>query len=378
LARKGVSPTWLNDIVRGNAGLHASVTLDFWSDFIAKQARARYVISKAAKAIDAIASGKHPDDAAYELAHDLKESAGAAQKARTRSLGEIMADEGYPAMLEWMQDPKHLAGPSTGLKGLDIYLGGYGPGRLIAIGADTGIGKSAFVQHTARELSTEGVPVHIVSTEMADLEVFFRMAFMEAGWDKLGVAKRGHVRDDERDAMLDGLDSLANRPVYLTELRGMTVDALEAEVHRVREQFGTKVVILDLLNGLPTVTDNRAQGIAQNTQRLKQMAEAERVCLLMTAHINRESAKGISELGLHSFKDSGAIEQDADQALILVPVGADGARLPREEVTQIVNLSRPVDVAIRICKNRHGAEGTVQTKLNWGHGGRFYPAGVSA
>lgn len=377
MAKGGISSTWLGDILRANVTT-GSVTLEFWAEYIQRQGRARYVLSKAARAVTAITDGKHPDDVAYELASALKETVGKSAMARTRSLNEIMAEEGYPSMLEWLDDPKKLAGPSSGLDRLDIYLGGLGAGRLIALGADTGIGKSAFVQHLARECARNRVAVHVISTEMSDREVFFRMAFMEAGWDKLAVAKRGHVRTDERNAMLDGMDRMANLPLYLTELRGMSIDALESEVHRVHEQHRTEVVILDLLNGLPVLGDNRAQGIALNTSRLKQMAEAERVCLLMTAHVNRESAKGISDLGLHSFKDSGAIEADADQALILVPVDGQGARLPREEVARIVNNGNPVDVAIRICKNRHGAEGTVNARLNWGHGGRFYPAGIPA
>ena len=376
MARGGtVSPIWMNDILRGNVMVGA-VTMEFWAEFIQRQGRARYVFSQAAKAIAAIVDGKHPDDVAYTLTNALKESVGGAQQARTRSLHEVMGDEGYPAMMEWLDDPKKLAGPSTGLARLDTYIGGLGAGRLIAIGADTGIGKSAFVQHLARECARNNVPVHVISTEMSDKEVFFRMAFMEAGWDKLVVAKRGHTRNDERDAMLDGLDRMMELPVYLTELRGMSIGALEAEVHRIHEQHGTQVVILDLLNGLPAPGDNRAQGIAENTARLKQMAEAERVCIPMAAHINRESAKGIGDLGLHSFKDSGAIEQDADQAIILGPTDAHGNRLPREEASKIANSGNPIDVAVRICKNRHGAEGTIFAKLNWGHGGRFYPADV--
>lgn len=371
LAHKGVSPTWLDDILRGNVTT-GSVTLEFWAEFIQRQGKARYVAKKAIGALEAVMDGKHPDDVAYELGAAMRTSI-APQKARTRSLNEVVSEEGYPEMLEWMRDPRKLAGPSTGLDRLDLFLGGLGAGRLIALGADTGIGKSAFVQHLARECSRKGAVTHVVSTEMSDLEVFFRLAYMEAGWDKLAVAKRGHARNEERDAMLDGLDRLANLPLYLTELRGMHVDALEAEARRTKEQFGTEVLILDLLNGLPVLGDNRAQGIAVNTSRLKQMAESLRVCVLMTAHINRESAKGVSELGLHSFKDSGAIEADADQALILIPTDPQGGRMPREEVARIVNNGNPVDVAIRIVKNRHGAEGQVNARLNWGHGGRFYP-----
>lgn len=370
MAQGGISATWMNDLIRGNVTT-GSVTLEFWAEFIRRQGRARYVASRAIRAITAIQDGKDPDDVAYELTSSLRETT--SQKARTRAIGEVISEDGYPEMLEWMKSPRQLAGPSTGLERLDLFLGGLGAGRLIALGADTGIGKSAFVQHLARECGKAGNPTHVISTEMSDLEVFFRMAYMEAGWDKLAVAKRGHTRDLERDAMLDGLDRLADLPLYLTELRGMNVDALEAEARRVKDQFGTQVLILDLLNGLPVQGDNRAQGIAVNTSRLKQMAESLRVCVLMTAHVNRESAKGISELGLHSFKDSGAIEADADQALILIPTDEKGGRMPREEVARIVNNGNPVDVAIRIVKNRHGAEGQVSARLNWGHGGRFYP-----
>ena len=373
MARSGaVSPTWMHDIIRGNV-VTGSVTLEFWAEFIQRQGRARFVLSKAIRAAEDIAAGKHPDDVAYALATALRDTTAQSHQARTRSMSEVITDEGYPEMLEWMRDPRKLAGPSTGIERLDTYLGGLGAGRLLAIGADTGIGKSAFIQHIARSCARAQVPVHVISTEMSDKEVFFRMAYMEAGWDKLAAAKRGHVRDQERDDMLDGMESLAQLPIYLTELRGMNIGALESEVQRVHEQHRTEVVILDLLNGLPTKGENRAQGIAENTARLKQMAEAQRVCLAMTAHINRESAKGMAELGLHSFKDAGAIEQDADQALILVPTGIDGSRMPREEVARLVNGGHPVDMAIRIVKNRHGAEGTVGAKLNWGHGGRIYP-----
>ena len=96
--------------------------------------------------------------------------------------------------------------------------------------------------------------------------------------------------------------------------------------------------------------------------------------MVMTAHIDRASAKGISEMGVHSFKDSGAIEQDADQAIILVPTDGAGNRLAREESSKIANNGNAIDVAVRICKNRHGAEATIFAKLHWGRGGRVYPA----
>lgn len=373
VSKAGLSPTWLLDIQR--AVVVSLASLDYWCGFVRRQGHGRFVYREAAKAMAAIVEGQSPDDVAWELTQTLKESAGA-KRSVTRSLKEVIEDEGWLAMESWMNDPKKLAGPRTGLPRLDTYIGGLGAGRLIAIGADTGIGKSAFVQHLSRECIKEMIPTQIISTEMSELEVFFRMAYMEAGWDKLKVAVRGHTRDVERSDMLDGIETLAGRPLYLTELKGMDIGALEAEVHRVKERHGLQVVILDLLNGLPTRGDNRAQGIAANTARLKQLAETERVALVMTAHIDRSSAKGVTEMGVHSFKDSGAIEQDADQAIILVPTDAQGNRLAREEVSKIANNGNPIDVAVRICKNRHGAEATILAKLNWGHGGRFYPADV--
>lgn len=374
VSQAGLSPTWLLDIQRSVVVSLAS--LDYWCGFVRKQGHARFVYRQAANAMARISEGENPDEVAWELAQALKETAGA-KRSVTRSLKEVIEDEGYVSMQQWMDDPKKLAGPKTGIPKLDTYLGGLGAGRLIAIGADTGIGKSAFVQHLSRECIRELVPTQVVSTEMSEREVFFRLAYMEAGWDKLQVAVRGHTRDIERMSMNDGMEVLASRPLYLTELKGMDIGGLEAEVHRVKERHGLQVVILDLLNGLPTKGDNRAQGIAANTSRLKQLAEAERVALIMTAHIDRSSAKGVTEMGLHSFKDSGAIEQDADQAIILVPTDEAGVRLGREEVSRVANNGNPIDVAIRVCKNRHGAEATIFAKLNWGHGGRFYPADVA-
>ena len=366
-----VTPQWMSDILRVNLSLAVPQAVPYWAEYVSRAARARRVVTATEIARDAILSGGDPGEVAALLTQTVADIK-AMEHIRTRSLLEVMNTEGYPAMVEWMDNPKRLAGPSTGIAKLDTYLGGLGVGRLIMLGADTGIGKTQFVQHLVRECARGLVPVHVVSTEMSDLEVFQRFAFMEAGWDKLKVQHRGHVRDDERADMLDGLEELSRRPVLLTELRGMAMEQLEAEVHRVREAHGSRVVVVDLLNGLKADGENRAQAIAANTARLKQMAEREGVCMVVTAHINRDSARGIGELGLHSFKDSSAIEQDADQALLLVPVDDSGERMPRENVAKMINAGHPVDVSVVICKNRHGAEGRVRTKLNWSHGGRFY------
>lgn len=363
---------WLGDLMRNTAALTAAGTVDYWAQFVARAAASRRVLQLAHGAMGAVLGGEDAGEVAARLVESLRETS-ARRAARTRMLEEIVSDGGWEAMDRWMADPRALAGPSTGIHHLDVYLGGFGSGRVITLGADTGVGKSLFVQQLVRTCSEALVPVHLVSTEMSELEVLSRLAFQEAGWDKLTATRRGHVRDSERDSLLDGLDRLARRPVAVTELRGMGIDALEAEVHRVRETIGTRVLVLDLLNGLPTVGDNRAQGIAVNTNRIKQMAEREQLCVVQTAHINRDSAKGLGELGLHSFRDSGAIEQDSDQVGILVPVDSTGARLPRQEVTALVSGGQSVEVAVIICKNRHGPEGIVRTRLSWAHGGRFYP-----
>lgn len=370
-----VSVSWLSEILRQNAALSAPSAVPYWADFVTRQARARRMISATNEVQRFLLDGGDPDEAMVKLESTLSTSQ-ARQRIRTRAIGDILEDGLYFRIQEWMEDPTKLDGPAMGIPLLDTYLGGCAPGRLITVGADTGVGKSSFVQHLALYLTGSGVPVQLISTEMSDDEVGFRFSFMESGWDKLQAKRARGVTTGQRERMLDGLDRLAERPLYLTELHGMSIDMLEADVHRVREVHGVQVVILDLLNGLPVNgerRDTRAQGIADNTARLKQMAEREGVCLIMTAHINRSSATGMGELGLHSFLDSGGIERDSDAALILVPTDEKGERMPRKDVARLINQSQPIDVAILICKNRSGAEGSVPAKLNWAHGGRYYP-----
>lgn len=367
---------WASDILRMNAGLATlPQSVPYWAEYVTRQARTRRMLTATNDVMRFLLEGGDPDEAMVMIEGSLS-TGQARRRVRTRAIGEILGDGLYHRIQDWMEDPTKLDGPAMGIPLLDTYLGGCAPGRLITVGADTGVGKSSFVQHLALYLTGQGVPVQVISTEMSDDEVGFRLSFMEAGWDKLQAKKRRGVTTGQKESMLDGLDRLAERPLYLTELHGMSIDMLEADVHRVRELHGVQVVILDLLNGLPVNggrTDTRAQGIADNTARLKQMAEREAICLIMTAHINRGSATGLSELGLHSFLDSGGIERDSDAALILIPTDPMGERLPRKEAARLINQSQPIDLAILICKNRSGAEGSVPAKLNWAHGGRYYP-----
>jgi replicative DNA helicase len=101
---------------------------------------------------------------------------------------------------------------------------------------------------------------------------------------------------------------------------------------------------LQLMNHEGGKNDNQSIRVGNTSRRLKLLARALNVPVVCLAQLNRESeSRADKRPSLSDFRETGAIEQDADVALMLWP----------DETT--VNPHDPVQV-IRVCveKQRNG------------------------
>lgn len=295
-----------------------------------------------------------------------------AQRSRATSStpGDVIRDSVGMELEMFLENPRAIPGHSTGYDQLDGYIGGLVPTRVIVVGADTGIGKSLFVQNLARNLIAAGVPVLLFTTEMSAGEVVKRLVWMAAGLDPVFLRTLGSTSSFQRERVRDAMDRLAGVGLRIVDVGELSLGLIRSESRRHVASHGVAVVIVDHVDMVSAEGKDRLAQLRAITAGIKAMAQDLDVCVVAVSHINRQSQRDGS-LAHYSLRDSASKEQDANQIILLSPVSPDGAVLSKVQMADWVRERGFVPVQAQVAKNRHGPEGTVRLRLAWDQGGRF-------
>jgi len=240
-----------------------------------------------------------------------------------------------------------VPGCTTGLRELDTTLDGFVAGRLIVLAARPGCGKTAFATYAAHNVSDGGDPVLFVTLEQPIKQIQRRRIALT-----LGVDLRAEVRAGRWHHLLPRVEgirpALENAPLVFDDT-AHTVSEIALAVHRMRaNEQRPKLVIVDHLSWVrsdaPASTSHHI-AVGRITKGLAALAKSEDCAVLLLVQLNRESVKGGNNARRPSqsdLRDSGEIEQDADQIAMLWE--------PEPSETP----SRMAEVEFVVAKNRHG------------------------
>lgn len=246
-----------------------------------------------------------------------------AEVTRVRS-GAITAAEALPEAMAYLQrlrdgDPG-ASGLPTGFAKLDRYLQ-LRPGELTVVGARPSVGKSAFLLCVALNAARQGKPVLLASCEMSSRELVLRAlpAFSGIAVSDIregAVARAVWTRVEEAEREVSRL------PLRIYDRGRCRVADVARESRAMQRKEGLALVCVDYLGLLTPVRTppNRTKEneIAEISADLKAAAMQLRVPLLVAAQLNREAESRKPDLPtLRHLRDSGAIEQDADNVLLL-------------------------------------------------------------
>jgi replicative DNA helicase len=232
-----------------------------------------------------------------------------------------------------------IGGLGSPWRGLDDITTGWRPGQLIVTAAATSVGKSAFASAIAAHHVDQGVLVF--SLEMTGREIAARMICTRAGVDSR-LYEQGRLSAQDRAAADEAARNLRGN-LWIDDSAAMDVAALRAKASRWVAKHGVSLVIVDYLG----LVDEREQGASRAvivgaiSRGLKLMAMDCKVPVLALHQLNRDSAKERREPQLHDLRDSGNVEQDADQVILL-------HRKDRKEAEGIDIIK------VKVAKNRGG------------------------
>ncbi len=209
-------------------------------------------------------------------------------------------------------------GIPTGMVDLDELTGGFFPSEVTVLAARPSIGKSALALELAARVAGKGHPVLLVSLEMSAQQIAHRMLSRETGIPSRRIQKSDLITSEltKIDSARDALRKLA-LPIKLYATAGATPARIGARARVQMAQIGLKLIVIDYLGLMQSTERHKTlyERVTAVSREVKLMAQALNVPVLMLAQLNREGAKGLPTL--EQLRDSGAIEQDADNVWFL-------------------------------------------------------------
>lgn len=246
------------------------------------------------------------------------------------------------------------------------------PGQVTVLAARPSGGKSSFMREVSLKASQEG-PVLIFSAEVTMTELTTLMISQRARVD-YERALTGKLKEEELEPFITHAGDIHELPIRIypnLDISAMDVRLqVKNEIAQGRKPVLVAVDYLGLMEH-PQVPGNRHDlTIAATTKAMKKIALQCGVPVLLLVQLNRENEKRATEEEysrprLSDLRDSGSIEQDADNVLFLwlKEKGAEHAPVSRRMFT--------------VAKRRNGP--TFEAELMFDRAaGHFYAANPSA
>jgi len=332
---------YINDLVMGvthtaGAGFHVAI--------LEKNYKLRQLNQQGRELVELTEKGGNPDEIMGDFLstiHKLSIKEGADDKISMLDTPSYVSDN-----LESTNNNNVLL--FTGYPLVDKVLGGTAKGDVLAIGAYTSIGKSIFCECIAVSAHHQDIPVHIFSLEMNRREYLNRIM---ANLCEIPLNKfKTKSLNDKELAIVKKMEEKFFTDFDLTIYDRATVDTdyiynkLVAEKKR-KGELG--LVIVDHIHLMKGKGFNEKERLSQISETLKHIAMELDCYMIMVCQLKRTSYTNMRtgeivtpKPSIHDFKESGDIENVANQAVLL----------HRQDRTAIIT-------EVSVAKNRDGEVG---------------------
>lgn len=266
---------------------------------------------------------------------------------------EVIASN-YEMYNKLTSDERDLyVGIPTGISALDEITTGLNRSDLIIVGARPGMGKTSFALNIARNVAMQQKrTVAVFNLEMSREQMVNRLLSSEARVSSKKL-RTGNLTPDEWTRLASAAGQLGQAPIYLDDTASITVATMKARLLRLKDLGFVVIDYLQLMHSGKR-TENRVTEVSEITRSLKIMAKELNVPIMVCAQLARATEKQANHRpGLSDLRESGSIEQDADQVLFLYR--DEYYRNEKSDPSAVESGTAEVIVS----KNRHGELGTV-------------------
>lgn len=236
----------------------------------------------------------------------------------------------------------------TGITDLDKMICGLHKQELTIIGARPGVGKTTLALQIAEHIAERGTETAIISLEMSDTQVIQKLISRRARINSYKM-RMGTLETKELEQVGIVSAEIAELPIHLIT-KARTIQHIENIARKLKNKNNLGLMIIDYIQLIKNKGkfNSREQEVADITRTLKLLSLELNIPIVGLCQLNRNAAR--QEPTLADLRESGAIEQDADNILFLYQ---------EAESTETI-----VDITLKLAKQRAGETGKIDLKFN--------------
>ena len=250
----------------------------------------------------------------------------------------------YKAELKYNSDD--CVGVRFGIPSLDDKIGTVEAGHFCIIAGREGSGKSTLAQNLAvTNMLKYGKSGLFISAEM-DKETLMARILSAYGNIPFRAIQRGEIYDGMFEQIASATVAIDKFRLIIEEKQMPTLSEIRSYIRKAKRKYpDLGFVVVDYIGLIkdPSQRDRRLE-VDSISRNLKAMGKEFEVPMIVLAQLNRENVKTNREPKSSDLKESGQLEADCDQIVLVHP------EVENEEPTGTTKLI--------ISKNRHGEKGS--------------------
>ncbi len=203
----------------------------------------------------------------------------------------------------------------TGIFDLDKVTNGLHEEELTIVGARPGVGKTTFALQIAHKIASKNISVAIVSLEMSETQIVQKLISKVSNIDSYKLRTGNlNIQEQEKIAIAEG--EISDLPIFInTRIRN--IQEIETYARRLKNKNNLGLLIIDYIQLVKSKNrfNSREQEVAEISRNLKLLSLELKIPIIGLCQLNRNAAR--TEPTLADLRESGAIEQDADNVIFI-------------------------------------------------------------
>ena len=265
----------------------------------------------------------------------------------------------FPQLINLVEDKskkignQQLPGLRTSLGIINKAIGGWQNADLTIVAGRPGMGKTAFMIQQIIDVAKQGKSCAVFSLEMSSEQIAGRIVNNFTDIPNYSILRKG-MSVDEWKTFHYYKDNLSSLPIHIDDTPAITINNLRLKARMLRLRYNIDIIFVDYLQLMSADSkfNNREQEISTISRSLKALAKELNIPVIALSQLSRKVEERIDKRPLLSdLRDSGSIEQDADEVIFLYRPEYYGIEFWGDEYN---NSKTNHQIEIIIQKNRQG------------------------
>lgn len=215
-----------------------------------------------------------------------------------------------------------VLGIKTGLKAIDNVISGLVEPDLIVIAARPSQGKTALALSITYNISIkQNIPCAWFSLEMDGVQLVRRLASIDCQIDHEKIRK-GYTTKEEDKLLGISIDRISQSKIFIQDNANVNIRDIRTKANLLKKKHNIKFIVVDyiqLMNGIDTKNKSREQVVSDISRGLKILAKELSLPVIALSQLSRKVEERNDKMPqLSDLRESGAIEQDADEVIFLM------------------------------------------------------------